>query len=121
MQPLTSGELEGMQQTLQDTFTTLVAIWRRTTVSDPGGGQTDTWSKVHEYHTMFYGNAGTERQLPGNIIETISEFTFFFAPDADIKREDHVLYKDRTFNVERVGGQTDELTVGILVGANEIV
>jgi hypothetical protein len=120
MTPLSSKELQGMRETLADTFTTLVEIWRRTTVSDPGGGQTDTWAKVHTYPTQFYGTGGNERQLPGNIVETIGDFTFYFAVDADIHQQDHIVYGDRTFNVERVGGATDALFIGLLVGANEV-
>jgi len=109
-----------MRAHLLAVLTTPVAVWRRTTTNDPGGGPIDTWSKVHDYKCLYYGNAGQERQTVNNIVVTITDFTFTFPIDADINQQDHLVADGRTFNVERVGGATDGIWIGLLVGANGI-
>ena len=120
MMPIARGELLGMRDTLESVFTTPVEVWRRTSTVDPGGGEIDTWSKVHDYKCLFYGNAGVERQNQIGIIQTITDFTLYFKVDADIHQQDHLKINNRTFNVERVGGATDEIQIGLLVGATEL-
>jgi len=109
-----------MRSTLNAVLTTNVEVWRRTSTVDPGGGEIDTWSKVHDYKGLFYGNAGVERQTPNGVVLTIMDFTFTFPVGSDIHQQDHLIVGIRTFNVERVGGSTDGIQVGLLVGANEI-
>lgn len=120
MQPLTLNELKGMRETVGSVMTTPVEVWRRATVSDPGGGQTDTWSKAHDYKCLYYGNAGKERLTTSGIIETIADFSFTFAYDADIHQQDRLKFDGRTFEVVTVGGATNEIDTDLNVSANEI-
>src|SRR5436190_19299923 len=114
MQSLSQLELDTMRSTLGAVLTTDVEVWRRTTINDPGGGQLDTWAKVHDYKALFYGNTGVERQTPTGVVLTIMDFTFYFAVGSDINQQDHLKVGVRTFNVERVGGATDGIQIGLL-------
>jgi hypothetical protein len=125
MQPLSQLELDTMRSTLNAVLTTDVEVWRRTSTVDPGGGEIDTWSKVHDYKCLFYsgstqGRGGSEQATNNNIIITTTDFVFYFPVDSDIHRQDHLMIGVRTFNVEQVGGGTDGILIGLLVRGNEI-
>lgn len=112
-----------MRDTVASLFTSIVEVWRRVSLPDPGGGTTDTYSMVHTYKCEFHGAAGTpEMSLPSPGVIVVSQnYTFRFDRLADIKLEDRLKAPDgRVFEVKDTSDATEELQISLIVTANEV-
>src|SRR5215210_1937858 len=126
MRPLSALEIQGMQNTVAGIFTAEIQVWRRTHVTDPGGGQTDTYGLHSTVYGMYYPNSGgvasNERPLDmSNQVFTTEDYTLYFPARTDIQHEDRLVVEDLTLEVKSIGQTTIGLEIQMLVGANEVI
>lgn len=126
MRVLTSGELAGMRGTFGALLTSSAVIWRRTSVTDPGGGTADTYGAVGTYPCQFTTQAGrgrsAESDLPGpGVIQISQNYIFLFAYDVDLKLVDRIVCDGKTFEIKAVADQSESVNLSTQVLANLIL
>jgi hypothetical protein len=114
-----------MQDTVKGIFTAEFQVWRRTHITDPGGGQSDTYALHSTVWGMYYPGAGsnalTERPLEmSNQIFTAEDYTLHFPVRTDIEHEDRLVVEGMTLEVKTIGQTTVGLEIQMQVGANEV-
>lgn len=89
---------------IQRTFNTVATITRKATVSDGRGGTTDAYPTETTLRCSFArSQAGTREREAASAVESLSEWTFVFAYDADIRTTDRIVCEGRTFEVVGAG------------------
>ena len=125
MRALSALELQSMQETVKGIFTAAFQVWRRTSVTDPGGGQTDVYALHSTVYGLYYPNSGStassERPLQlSNQVFTSEDYTIYFPARTDVRHEDRVVVEGMTLEVVEIGQTTVGLEIQMLVGANEV-
>lgn len=75
-----------------------VPLWRATTSDDGGGGQETTWSQVGTPRARMSQPTARERQAADQAQAQLDE-TWYFAPDADVRRGDELRPAGRVVEV----------------------
>ncbi|MDQ1037268.1 head-tail adaptor [Streptomyces sp. V3I8] len=75
-----------------------VPVWRATTSDDGGGGQETAWAQVGTPRARMSQPTARERQAADQSESQLDE-TWYFAPDADVRRGDELRPPGRVVEV----------------------
>jgi hypothetical protein len=98
---ISAAELESMQDTVAQTFTSTATVLRKVTVDDTQGGTTDSYPNTGLTYPCSYGRYPVRPVERENqpLLQLVTEWNFIFPLSADIRPTDRLLVDSRTFEV----------------------
>ncbi len=99
---LSSGQIMAMRATADCALPDVAIIWRRATVSDGGGGQTEVWNPIATVACRSSPVAGGEGAIRGDRIEDEATQIVTVPALTDVTEVDRLVINSVTYNIKLV-------------------